>query len=516
MIIMSEPLDSDVRKIVLRLGGVHTEMSFLGCIGSFMAGSGLKEILEMIYAPNAVDYILTGKAIARAVRARLLVDAAVNTLIVSKALKVPIPGLQDKSDDPPSVEDESHDHEADVSPNARPSENDRQNCDLQEARSLFDELMNKRKSAEEVSAADVLTRIDGLLQEQRDLMNDNRTAILLLQYLDMVDILCMFIKAKRTGNWRLHLQALSEMLPYLAAAGHNLYAKSVRLYSQSMSSLETDHPDVHRKFEAGFHVVRRSNRLWAGLSMDLVIEQVLMRRLKKSGMTERQRVIWLFSLPTCAEMNRAMLELAGVSYSTGEQNKDMTKSRQAWDMKDTRTLLLALAERNPFTTDTDLINIMTGVHAERSVNVEKAREVGQSILDSMTGKAGAEYSFTKSNQALTFVAKSSIKVDVEKIQVDPQLLFQRLIIASQSLDDMSAIFKYELCCYPPSLFDSSLMLPKLQKPALADAIWAKLPSVATGPKGEVQYVLDGGALLHRIPWPRGFLKYREICDMYCQ
>ena len=119
----------------------------------------------MIYAPNAVKHILTGKAIARAVRAHLLVDAAVNTLIVSKALKVPIPGVQDKSDDPSSVENESHDHEADVSPNAQPSEDGRQNCYLQEARSLFDELMNKRKSAEEVSAADVLTRIDGLLQE---------------------------------------------------------------------------------------------------------------------------------------------------------------------------------------------------------------------------------------------------------------------------------------------------------------------------------------------------------------
>ena len=34
-------------------------------------------------------------------------------------------------------------------------------------------------------------------------------------------------------------------------------------------------------------------------------------------MTERQRVIWLLSMPACAEMNRAMLELTGVSYSTG-------------------------------------------------------------------------------------------------------------------------------------------------------------------------------------------------------
>ena len=56
--------------------------------------------------------------------------------------------------------------------------------------------------------------------------------------------------------------------------------------------------NVHRKFEAGVHVVRRSNPLWAGLSTDLVIEQVLKRSLKTSGgltrgrgMTERQRMV---------------------------------------------------------------------------------------------------------------------------------------------------------------------------------------------------------------------------------
>ena len=41
MIIRSEPLDSDLRRIVLRLGGFHMEMSFLGCIGHVMASSGL-------------------------------------------------------------------------------------------------------------------------------------------------------------------------------------------------------------------------------------------------------------------------------------------------------------------------------------------------------------------------------------------------------------------------------------------------------------------------------------------
>ena len=42
------------------------------------------------------------------------------------------------------------------------------------------------------------------------------------------------------------------------------------------------------------------------------------------------------------------------------------------------------------------------------------------------------------------------------------------------------------------------------KPALADAIWPITENNQTGgPTGDVHFVLDGGALLHRVPWPRG-------------
>ena len=61
---------------------------------------------------------------------------------------------------------------------------------------------------------------------------------------------------------------------------------------------------------------------------------------------------------------------------------------------------------------------------------------------------------------------------------------------------MGVMFQYELCSCPTSLFDASLMLLKPQNSALADGIWAKLPSVPTGQKDEVKCVLDGVALLH--------------------
>ena len=84
MIIRSEPLVSDLRRIVLRSGGFHAEMSFLACIGHAMASSGLQELLELIYSQNAVVHImLSGKVIARAVRAHFIVDAAHNVMMVT-------------------------------------------------------------------------------------------------------------------------------------------------------------------------------------------------------------------------------------------------------------------------------------------------------------------------------------------------------------------------------------------------------------------------------------------------
>ena len=143
------------------------------------------------------------------------------------------------------------------------------------------------------------------------------------------------------GMWEIHILAMYILL-YLAASGHNLYTKSIHIYLQEMSKLQETSPEVFRHFCRGLHVVRRSNRYWAGLSSDLVIEQVLMRSMKTSGgltrgrgMTETQRLIWLMSHPLCSEVNSAMQQLTSINYSTSEQHKDMTKARQDKDMADT-------------------------------------------------------------------------------------------------------------------------------------------------------------------------------------
>ena len=56
------------------------EMSYFGAIGNNTTGSGLKEVLELIYAENA-----------RGLCGLFKVDAVLNTLLVSETFNVPLP-----------------------------------------------------------------------------------------------------------------------------------------------------------------------------------------------------------------------------------------------------------------------------------------------------------------------------------------------------------------------------------------------------------------------------------------
>ena len=156
----------------------------------------------------------------------------------------------------------------------------------------------------------------------------------------------------------------------------------------------------------GYHVVRRSDRFWAGLSIDLIIEQVLMRSIKTHGgltrgMTEKKRSVWVLSMYVCASINENMQKFSGVSYETSDQHKDVSAAIQVRDVSDTVDLIDYLNERDPFVQNGSLFNIANGMTAQERVNVEKAREIGVKMVESMAGKSTDEFTFRKANQAVT-------------------------------------------------------------------------------------------------------------------
>ena len=290
MIQVSEPKDSILQNMVLRLGGLHQMMSYLGSIGHTMANSGLKQVLETIYAANTIEHMLSGKAISRAIRGHIIVDASLNGMMLSKILETPleVENTQQRGETPTAVSDISTRSETSTvaieEGNLKTSSgNDgAQNKDLESLKSLYKNMMDGHPILD-ISSHDTLRKIDELLRTEKNQLHVQRTARLWIQYMEMIDILKKFIKAERLGNWDLHMEATREMLPYFASTGHNLYLKSAMLYLQKMSLLKDEHPNVYQQFQDGHHVGQRSEREWAGQSSDLMIEQGHMRALKSAG-----------------------------------------------------------------------------------------------------------------------------------------------------------------------------------------------------------------------------------------
>ena len=131
----------------------------------------------------------------------------------------------------------------------------------------------------------------------------------------------------------------------------------------------------------------------------------------------------------------------------------------------------------------------------------------------MEGNPVASYIFRKKDQAVTMDTKSTIQIQDEYVHVDPQLLFQRLPTVGTKNGELQNILDHKPCHYPPALFESVNAIRPTTKFSLADALWCSEAEKLPGPSETVQYVLGGGALLHRIHWTRG-ATYDQIFEQY--
>ena len=138
-----------------------------------------------------------------------------------------------------------------------------------------------RVSTNEISLDDVncqaVEKLNKLMASlKKEMSAKSGTTKLWVQYMDYVTVMRQFIRAARAGDWNLQLITMEKMLNLFAGTGHMNYVKSSRLYLQSMLELPHTHPWMHKKLSIdGFHVIRRSERFWAGLWPDLVIELVI-------------------------------------------------------------------------------------------------------------------------------------------------------------------------------------------------------------------------------------------------
>ena len=98
--------------------------------------------------------------------------------------------------------------------------------------------------------------------------------------------------------------------------------------------------------------------------------------------------------------------------------------------------------------------------------------------------------------------------------VDPGLLFQRLLdVVERTPDDIEDAFSHELSNLPTTLFDTSV-LPRLEnKSIFAQYLWDSTSQESARLPDNVCFVIDGGSLLHRLPWPQDST-FNQLVEMY--
>ena len=502
--------------IVLILGGFHLMMSYLGRIGGIMKGSGLTDALNLIYGTNAVEHMISGKAVSRALRGHFLVESPLTTKLMRMLVKEDDNDIDEDTMPSSSDVNVSDQETSDEGEGKEEGEDDMveieefYKVDIVKLKNLAEAIKDVPGKIEKVEESQELRLLHHNLEKLKDELSErSRTARYWIQYLHYIQVLKWYIRAERTGNWSLHLEALGRMLNIFAASGHINYAKCARLHLQDMLQLPLQYPWVYKMFyQEGYHTVRRTDRYWAGLWSDLIIEQCLMRSLKTQGgitrgggVTESVRMVWLSSTHRVASVRNAMGTLTGQHHGTNEQHIDLANSRVLRDNKDLLALIDWFDAHEPFNANVSALrSLSSGLTAteDDNVNCDDVEEVGRKIQKKLDNVCIEDATIKRSDQVKTLISlQPGIKMDDKTVNIDPLILFARLTALLQRDDEITDKFRYELTPEPTSLFKDGMMR-KANKSVLRNFFLDK-----NEPVDDVQAdtcIIDGGALLHKIQW----------------
>ena len=138
-------------------------------------------------------------------------------------------------------------------------------------------------------------------------------------------------------------------------------------------------------------------------------------------------------------------DFLGLNGGSSDQHVVIGKEYRNKNEADLDNTVEFFRSRNIFDTSrTALLNIVTGIEADSSVNVHHTKSIGNKIVEKAVGCMVKSYKFKRVDQAITMGSKIK-RQDGTVQEVDPQELFDRLInlafvCSSSSVSDRS--FKF--------------------------------------------------------------------------
>ena len=122
------------------------------------------------------------------------------------------------------------------------------------------------------------------------------------QYMHMVQLVLLFIKAVQTADWDLHLSSLEAFTKYFFAYDKLNYARRIPLYLAEMKALKHTDPLIWEEFQNGNWVVNKTSIPFCAIGADYALEH-LNRGMKVAGglvgitLNENARVRFFLTAP---------------------------------------------------------------------------------------------------------------------------------------------------------------------------------------------------------------------------
>ena len=503
--------------VILRMGGFHIALNFLGVIGHLYEGSGIEGIFieADLYGSNTVCRFLKGKMYNRGVRAHKLLFEALMRL----QWQAFCDWIGDQI------------YEVDTETCNASLENMQEalkNKDSDMISQCFDEMQT-------VLSDKVSNFHHKFISQQRE---SSDTFAFWIDYINMVMLLLDYIRAEREGQWKKHLSAVTAMLPYFFVTDHQNYAKWCSVYVADMNLLEQSSAEALEAFNEGHHVVSRSGKPFSAVWSDMALEQSANCHSKSKsgiiGFSKQEGALdrWLLTAHERASITSATNSMCDIKEDEDSLHKESGKARTERDEADIQKLITTLTTviSDPFRPEEDkpLRNICTGTVLPEAVSKEllEARTKGDLLMKNFVEKRliEKEVSFfnpmpkTKLKTFATAVKKVTVSDSKEKtivsVNADRQL-FGRLVVVAKSRDiDLKSVLEHELSNVPLSLEKPDRTLNKGTKSKLMSemekeaVIFENLPT-----KVNNAWILDGMAQIQMIK-KGGAFTFGELADIH--
>lgn len=333
--------------------------------------------------------------------------------------------------------------------------------------------------------------------------------------LDLECLLFSFIRSQREGNYKLYVESLQAMIPYMFVMDHYHYARWLSVHVSDLQELPSDAMDVHRAFLDGNFVTQKSTRKFSAMAHDQIHEQ--QNAIVKGdggviGITENEAALrrWMVAGPELARIVNEFEEGFHKGKHTDTRHHEQLPSIQKSFASDFNNVMNCFEKLgNPFSEDShDLYVLDTKVVMSdevvatlKSVQNKGKDQYEQFVQTRLQDPSISFYDNISKNNISLFkskskksTSKSQAKMSNMKSNVE---LFSRMYISCQARDgDLDTFFEHECHSWPPSLAEGvDSMRPSTSKADLVPCLEALVPRTEETPKAEV-CIFDGAALVH--------------------